>query len=57
MNVTWTQDYKIVSFDLDLKEADLVRKIMGAQSLNDLKRYKLTEDEIMLFDSILYSFD
>ena len=57
MNVTWTQDHKIVSFDLDLKEADLVRKIMGAQSLNDLKRYKLTEDEIMLFDSILYSFD
>jgi len=57
MNVTWSQDHKVISFNLDPDEAELIRKIMGKQSLNMLKEYKLTEDEIMLFDSILYSFD
>ena len=57
MNTTWDQNQKIISFNLDPKEADLIFKIMGKLSNRMLKDWDLSDNEIELFDQLYCSFD
>lgn len=57
MNITWNEDQKIVSFNLDPHEADLVHRLMQKQSLNDLKKYGFSASEIERFYNLMHSFD
>ena len=57
MYFTWTQDNKIVWFNLDPREADLVHRVMQKQSVDDLKRYGFSASEIERFYNLMREFD
>jgi hypothetical protein len=55
MNITWSQQHEVVSYNLTPEEARVIRKILGEMTYGDQQDYGLNRDETDIVDGLYLS--